>query len=139
MTDEAKKMFRRHRRGGHDELVFVDKKGRQYKEIPSTFKNAIKGLKLNDGISDRRDKVVFHTLRHTYASWHVENGTDIYILKELLGHSTLVMTERYSHVSPGKLQDAVNNFEKGLGMKQTEPEDILENSKEKNCDRRKYC
>lgn len=34
------------------------------------------------GVTDRRQKVVFHTLRYTFASWLVEAGTEIYTMKE---------------------------------------------------------
>ena len=54
--------------------------------------------------------VTFHTLRHTYASWLVEAGVDLYTVKELMGHSTLSMTERYAHVGNGMLQNAVKKL-----------------------------
>ena len=60
---------------------------------------------------DTRDKVVFHTLRHTYASWLVQNGVDLYTVKELMGHSTLPMTERYAHLSKENLKNAVKKLE----------------------------
>ena len=59
-------------------------------------------------------KVVFHTLRHTFASWLVEQGIDLYSVKELMGHGTLAMTERYSHLSPDKLRRAIKTLEAGM-------------------------
>jgi len=38
----------------------------------------------------------FHDLRHTFASWHMMNGGDIYDLAKILGHSSLKMTQRYA-------------------------------------------
>jgi len=43
------------------------------------------------GIEDFR----FHDLRHTFASWYMMNGGDLYELAKILGHSNIKMTERY--------------------------------------------
>lgn len=48
-----------------------------------------------------------HVLRHTYASHFIMNGGDILTLQKILGHSTVALTMRYAHLSPGHLQDAV--------------------------------
>lgn len=51
----------------------------------------------------------FHDLRHTYASFLASSGeVDIYTLKELLGHKSLDMTQRYAHLINGSLKRAVN-------------------------------
>ena len=44
------------------------------------------------GIKDFR----FHDLRHTFASWFMMNGGDLYELAKILGHSNIKMTERYA-------------------------------------------
>ncbi len=44
------------------------------------------------GIGDFR----FHDLRHTFASWYLMNGGDLYELAKILGHSNIKMTERYA-------------------------------------------
>jgi integrase-like protein len=43
--------------------------------------------------------VMWHTLRHTFASRLLERGVDILMVKELLGHSTAVVTMRYTHTN----------------------------------------
>lgn len=53
---------------------------------------------LNDGVSDPRNTVVWHTLRHTYATRMLEQGADIYTLKELMGHDSVETTEGYLHL-----------------------------------------
>ena len=49
----------------------------------------------------------FHDLRHTAASRMVMAGMDLYTVKEILGHKTLTMTQRYSHLSPEHQRQAV--------------------------------
>ncbi len=53
----------------------------------------------------------FHTLRHTFASHAVMRGVSLAELRELLGHSTIGMTLRYSHLSPTALRAAVEKLE----------------------------
>lgn len=48
----------------------------------------------------------FHDLRHSFASNFVMRGGEIYKLQRLLGHTSIQMTERYSHLSPDHLQEA---------------------------------
>jgi len=46
----------------------------------------------------------WHDLRHTWASWHVQLGTPLYVLKELGGWETLEMVNRYAHLAPDHLK-----------------------------------
>ena len=114
MTQQVKDMFLDRPQTSPESLVFSDQKGRlrsSTKGTPATFRRTVDELGLNDGIKDRRNKVVFHTLRHTYASWLVQQGEDLYQVKERLGHSTITMTERYSHLAPDSGKSTVSKIE----------------------------
>jgi site-specific recombinase XerD len=84
--------------------VFKTKDGNPIKYLSKTYARTIEELGFNKKITDERQKVVFHTLRHSYAGWLMMEGADLYVVKELPGHSTTAMTERYSHLSPEHLQ-----------------------------------
>lgn len=60
----------------------------------------------------------WHDLRHTWASWHVQNGTPLHIQQELGGWSSYEMVQRYAHLSPGQLieyaENSASNYETNL-------------------------
>ncbi|SFM99147.1 tyrosine-type recombinase/integrase [Thermodesulforhabdus norvegica] len=116
MTDAVSKMFASKTSGQPDEFVFKDKKhGRKIQKISKAFVRSVKALGLNEGIQDPRMKVCFHTLRHTFGSWLVIAGVPIYTVKELMGHKTLAMTERYAHLAAEAQRKAVKELEKVAG------------------------
>jgi integrase len=54
----------------------------------------------------------FHDLRHTFASRLVKDGESLYVVKELLGHSSILMTQRYAHLDDDALKAAVGRLDK---------------------------
>jgi integrase len=98
-----------------NELIFKDRwNGERIQFVSKTFARAVEKLGFNKGIEDRRQRVVFHTLRHTFGSWLAIQGTPILTIKELMGHKTLAMTERYAHLSPGVKKEAALALESGF-------------------------
>jgi len=67
------------------------------------FKKYIRGLGLNESIR-------FHSLRHSFATWLVQDGVSIYEVGKLLGHSSVKVTEVYSHLAPSELHSSVNKI-----------------------------
>ena len=112
MTRTAASMLRSLGPGRPNDLIFATRHGGRIPEVSHSFELAVDDVGLNDDVVDRRDKVVFHTLRHTYASWLALSGVELYVIAELLGHSTLEMTRRYSHLAPGKKQNAVDHIDR---------------------------
>jgi integrase/recombinase XerD len=60
-----------------------------------------------------------HTLRHSFATHHIEGGTDLPVLKSLLGHTELKSTLKYVHLSQRKMREAANPLDQ-LKLQSTE-------------------
>lgn len=56
------------------------------------------------------EDIGFHELRHTFASWAVMRGMDLYRLKEIMGHSDIKMTLRYAHLRPDATRQDMERF-----------------------------
>jgi len=50
-------------------------------------------------------------MRHTFASWLVMKGRPLKEVQELLGHKSITQTERYAHLAPERLREAVAALE----------------------------
>ncbi|MBG0790945.1 MAG: site-specific integrase [Desulfovibrionaceae bacterium] len=113
MTERLHGLLSGMEHGGDGELVFPTRLGTKHKQVPSAFVRGIADSKLNQDVDDPKMKVSFHTLRHSYASRLVKQGVSLYHVQKLLGHSTPVMTARYSKLANEDLTNAVRVMEDG--------------------------
>jgi integrase len=104
LTDAALAVLRE-RRGLHKRYVFPnpDTGLPYYKASNRKWYVALRKSRL------KATGVVWHTLRHTWASWHVMNGTRLEELQELGGWKTLQMVRRYAHLATSHLATAASN------------------------------
>lgn len=90
INSEARRILEFWALGRKNEFVFYNQKtGEPFVDLDAGLELACK----NAGIAG----VTWHTLRHTFASRLLERGVDIMTVKELLGHSTVTVTMRYTH------------------------------------------
>ncbi|GAB6057276.1 tyrosine-type recombinase/integrase [Desulfonatronum parangueonense] len=120
MTSQVKSMFAGRLKCNDGSLIFPARGGGVRPQISKFFGRTVDRLGLNIGATSSTDKIVFHTCRHTCASWMVCNGVSLYQVQQILGHSDYTMTSRYAHLAPDNikaaskvLEEVVKNFERG--------------------------
>jgi integrase len=89
-------------------------RGKPIKEVKTAFIGACVRAGLGLHTSDPAGRVryigfTWHGLRHTWATWHVQNGTPLEVLQKLGGWSDLRMVQNYAHHSPGHLAQYADN------------------------------
>ena len=83
--------------------VFARKDGSRGRDIRDAFGRACREA----GV----ENFTIHDLRHTCAAWLVSAGAPLAEIRDLLGHSTILMTERYAHLAPDNLRTTVARFD----------------------------
>lgn len=99
MNEQVKNALIGVRKHPKSNLIFVKKNGQPYGDFKKSFLKAME----KSGIKEFR----FHDCRHTFSSHLVMNGVDLNTVRELLGHKSMLMTLRYSHLSPSHKKNAV--------------------------------
>jgi integrase len=106
INDMVKTALIRVRKHPESPYVFSRPDGEPIKDIRKSFFTALK----KSGIVNFH----FHDLRHTFASHLVMAGVDLNTVRELMGHKSLDMTLRYSHLSPDHKKRAVDILQKRM-------------------------
>lgn len=95
--------------------VFCDKDGIRIANIRRSFDTACRKAGLVD--------FHIHDLRHTCAAWMVSAGVALAEVRDLLGHSSIVMTERYAHLAPENIRAAVGVLDRASRTRHATPKD----------------
>ena len=99
MNEDMKKIFHGIPKQSDSPYIFCDKTGKSNLHVRGYFERAKAKAKITD--------FHWHDLRHTTASHLAMAGVDLYTIKDLLGHSTITMTERYAHLSKTHKENAI--------------------------------
>lgn len=98
--------------------AYLEGRGHKYafsKEAPLTTRNIQKIIKLTARRAGLNKKITPHTLRHSFATHLLEQGTDIRMIQSLLGHSSLNTTQVYTHISSEQIKKVANPLD-NLGL-----------------------
>lgn len=105
----AEVFTRRRKRSRYGVLVFPPvRRGLQRGNLSHLFRQVVDEVGLNNGATNARQRIVFHSLRHTFASWLALAGVDLYRIKALMRHRSIEMTQRYAHLLPDATRQAVH-------------------------------
>jgi integrase len=116
LTEKAKAMLQAREQGRPDELIFPKRSGKAgtMAQASKVYNETVKELGFNESIVDRKMKVDFHTLRHTFATHLYENTSDLYLTQRSLGHTTPTMTQRYAKMSENRLREGAAALERAF-------------------------
>lgn len=110
LNDSAKKVLERVSHHNKEPWVFTFQERQiSARLVTHKLKDCLRRAKLD------KPGLHFHSLRHTFASWLVQDGISIYAVKELLGHSDVKITQIYSHLQGSALHKEVNHIVLPIG------------------------
>jgi integrase len=98
-----------------DACDVIERRLRQTKRYVFTREGNDKRISMHDYYTFERacqhigiEDFHWHDLRHTWASWHIQQGTPLMALKELGGWETLEMVRKYAHLAPNHIAAHAN-------------------------------
>lgn len=114
MSKRVKAMLERQPKGSSSSLVFRSRTGGKIKAVSNAFDRAVEALEFNKGVdsTDRKRRIVFHSLRHSFASWHAMDGTPLPVIQKLMGHKSFAMVQRYAKYAPDYLRQAAGAIDR---------------------------
>lgn len=86
----------------YDDYVFLNRFGKPLSRV-SVF-NMVKAAALNAGVTK---EISPHTFRHSFATHMIENGADLRVVQEMLGHESILTTEIYTHIDTATWQRSI--------------------------------
>ncbi|MDR2585450.1 MAG: site-specific tyrosine recombinase XerD [Prevotellaceae bacterium] len=88
-----------------EDVVFLNRRG-----APLTREMVFLIVKEQAKVAGITKKISPHTFRHSFASHLLENGADLRIIQQLLGHESILTTEIYTHIDAFKWQEAILEY-----------------------------
>ena len=108
LNDKAIELLSSLKRKANNPYVFPGRvPGRPLTQVDCTWRQIRKKANISD--------MVFHDLRHTFASYCLQGGLDLYTTSKLLGHKNIQTTTRYAHFELEHLKKATNQMAKIFG------------------------
>lgn len=97
---------------GHEDVLFLNRRGKQLTRV--MIFTIIKDLAVMAGIQ----KVVSpHTFRHSFATHLLENGANLRVIQQMLGHASILTTEIYTHMDSKLLRETINMYHPRANVK----------------------
>ena len=107
-SERAREMLKKRMGSNPEALLFPSyRTGSVLSKRGRYFQRAVDICGFNEGITSRRDMIVFHSLRHSFASLLAKKGVPMHTIRELMGHKSMKMTERYSKLAPDTKKAAI--------------------------------
>ena len=118
MTDRVFEILSHRSSGRKSEFVFTNRSGQARGYVATTFRKAFARAALPD--------CSVHTLRHTHATRLIQNGLNLYEVKEILGHADIKTTMRYAHIEQHivsvRAREVIDRLNKENALTEPHPE-----------------